>query len=89
MRNRKKHVILKKLSFAMLVMLCLTACGGSKAPSEKVISEDLKAALAEKHYFTNMFYTRRFYMYQPQDAASYFSFGCCILAGTVIACLTL
>ncbi len=40
-----------------------------------------------KNYFVNMFYTRRFYMYQPQEASSYFSFGCCILAGTVITWL--
>ena len=40
-----------------------------------------------KNYFLNMFYCRRFYMYQPQDTSSYFSFGCCILVGTMIACL--
>lgn len=54
MKNKKKHVILRKLSFAMLAMLCLTACGGSKAPSEKVVSEDLKAALAEKNEYATI-----------------------------------
>lgn len=40
-----------------------------------------------KNYFVNMFYTRHFYMYQPQEASSYFSFGCCILVGTIITWL--
>ena len=40
-----------------------------------------------KNYFVNMFYTRRFYMYQPQEASSYFSFGFCILVGTIITWL--
>lgn len=40
-----------------------------------------------KNYFVNMFYTRRFYMYQPQESSSYFSFGCCILVGVIITWL--
>lgn len=40
-----------------------------------------------KNYFVNMFYTRRFYMYQPQEASSYFSFGCCILVGVIVTWL--
>ena len=48
MKNKKKHVLLRKLSCAMLAMLCLTACGGSKAPSEKVISEDLIYLYSER-----------------------------------------
>lgn len=38
-----------------------------------------------KTYAVNLFLTRRFYMYQPQETSSYFSFGCCILAGVIIA----
>ncbi len=40
-----------------------------------------------KNYFVNMFYTRHFYMYQPQEASSYFSFGCCILVGVIVTWL--
>ena len=42
-----------------------------------------------KNYFVNMFYTHHFYIYQPQDTSSYFSFGCCILVGSVITWLVL
>ena len=76
--------------FCGYTMVYSILAGGVAAFFFMLIRKSGRNALKNlKHYFANMFYTRRFYMYQPQDAAAYFSFGCCILVGTVITCLTL
>ena len=36
-------------------------------------------------YLLNLFYTRRFYPYQPEEKSAYFSFGGCIFAGVLIS----
>lgn len=36
------------------------------------------------NYGVNLLLTHRFYMYEPQEESSYFSFGCCIAAGAAI-----
>lgn len=62
--------------------------GGAAAFVFMILRKSGRTALKNlKNYFLNMFYSRRFYMYQPQEATSYFSFGCCILAGLIIAWL--
>ena len=62
--------------------------GGAAAFVFMLLRKSGRTALRNlKNYFVNMFYTHHFYMYQPQEADSYFSFGCCILVGTVITWL--
>lgn len=36
-------------------------------------------------YMVNLIYTRKFETYRPSGQSGYFSFGCCILAGTLAA----
>ena len=36
-------------------------------------------------YLMNLIYTRQFHRYRPEEPKSYFSFGCCIFAGTLVA----
>ena len=64
--------------------------GGAAAFVFMLLRKSGRTALKNlKNYFVNMFYTHHFYMYQPQDTSSYFSFGCCILVGLVITWLVL
>ena len=36
-------------------------------------------------YLMNLFYTRQYHRYIPETENAYFSFGCCIFAGTLIS----
>lgn len=38
-----------------------------------------------KLYFLNLYYSRSFRTYQPEEESAYFSFGCCIFAGSLIS----
>lgn len=38
-----------------------------------------------KIYLSNLIYSRQFRRYEPEESSGYFSFGCCIFAGTLFA----
>ncbi len=60
--------------------------GGIAAAGVMLVRKTGKRSLRQiKIYVLNLLYTRCYRVYQPEDERGYFSFGCCIFAGTVLS----
>ena len=60
--------------------------GGVAAACFLVVRREGGAALRRlRAYGLQLFYTRQLKPYQPEEDSAYFSFGCCILAGALMA----
>ena len=72
--------------FCGYTMIFSILIGGVAAACLMVIRKDGREAWFRlKTYMLNLFYTKRFSVYKPESQNAYFSFGCCILAGTAAA----
>lgn len=72
--------------FCACTVIASVLAGGAAACILMLTRKTGRAALRRlKLYMTNMIYTRQFRTYQPEGEDSYFSFGCCILAGALIS----
>ena len=76
--------------FCMDTMVFSVLIGGAAAFLILVSHKNGRKRLGDLwQYLVNMVLTRRFYMYQPRDRSSYFSYGCCISAGALAALVKL
>lgn len=72
--------------FCGYTMVCSVLIGGAAGFLVMLVRKDGRAALKRlKIYGQNLFYTKAFHRYQPEEEHAYFSYGGCILAGTLIA----
>ncbi len=74
--------------FGLYTMVLSVLFGGVTAFLLMLVRKDGRRALRSLwNYLVNMFLTRTFSMYQPQEKSAYFSYGCCISAGAVAVLL--
>lgn len=72
--------------FCGTVLVASIFVGGIASVCVMMVRKSGKASLKRLGiYLVNLFYTRQFHMYQPEEENAYFSFGCCIFAGTLVA----
>lgn len=72
--------------FCSQTMISSVLVGGAAAAVLMLFRKSGSAAIQRlKNYFLNLLYTKEFKAYQPEGEDMYFSFGCCILAGTLIS----
>lgn len=75
----------KLCSYSMIYSVLF---GGIAATILLLVRKDGASALKRlKEYFVHLFYTKTFHSYIPTEKQAYFSFGGCILVGTVMAIL--
>ena len=72
--------------FCACTMIMSVLAGGAAASVLMVVRKTGRTAFRRlKLYVINLIYTKQFRPYQPEDQNSYFSFGCCILAGALVS----
>lgn len=71
--------------FCVVVMAASVIVGGAAAVVLLFLRKTWRVTFRRlKLYFLNLYYSRSFQTYQPEEESAYFSFGCCIFAGAFI-----
>lgn len=74
--------------FCVEVMVCSVLIGGVVSLCIMITRRQGRDSLRSLwNYGINLLLTRQFHMYKPYSEASYFSFGCCICAGTAVVAI--
>lgn len=72
--------------FCVAAMIASVIVGGAAAVVLLFVRKTWRVTFRRlKLYLLNLYYSRSFQTYQPEEESAYFSFGCCIFAGALIS----